>query len=87
MLFTFPVGMHFPVVSCLEHDYRILRFTGCGLYGCFGFVVILGLFIISGIADSLPVVSCVFWVNSLIINSIHFCWFACFLSESGFTGF
>ena len=37
---------------------------------CFGFI--LGLFLISGIADNLPVVSCVLLDNSLIINGIHF---------------
>jgi hypothetical protein len=37
-------------------------------------VVMLGLLFISGFAGLLPVVSCVFGVNSLIINGIRFCW-------------
>ena len=58
MLFTFPVCMQLLVVFCLEHDSWILSFTGCGvLYGCCDFVVILGLLLISGIADNLPVFS------------------------------
>ena len=56
-----------------EHDFWILRFTGCGLlYGCCGFVVILGLLIISSIAGFLPVFSWVLIDKSLIINAIHF---------------
>ena len=57
---------------CLEHDSWIIRFTGCGLYGCCGFVVILCLLLIFGIADSLPVVSWVLLLKSLTINTIHF---------------
>ncbi len=59
-------------VFFLEHDFWILRFTGCGLYGCCGFVVILGLLLISGVAGLLPVVSWVLIDNSLIINTIYF---------------
>ena len=37
-----------------------------------GFVVILRLFLISGIADNFPVFSWVLALKSLIINTIHF---------------
>ena len=43
-----------------------------GQMGVGGFMVILGLLLISGIADNLPVFSCVLIDKSLIINTIHF---------------
>ena len=53
--------------------------------GSIGFI--FGIFIISGIADNLPVFSCVFGVNSLIINTIHFCRLWVFLSGTRFLDF
>ena len=48
MVFTFAGCVHMPVgIVCLEHDYRILGFTGFGLCGCCGFIVILDLLFIS----------------------------------------
>ena len=90
MVLIYPVCMHLPVVFCLEHDFWILRFTGCGLFGWCVFVMCIHIWfcrvrkragaegqpkrLFSGL---FPVFSWFFRVNSLIINTIHFCWFVC----------
>jgi hypothetical protein len=57
---------------CLQHDNRILGFTGFGLCGCCGSLFIFGLLYFSYFTGFLPVISRLFWCNSLIINAIHF---------------
>ncbi len=69
MLFTFPVCIHFLVVYCLEHDMLDFGIFFMWVAGCYGFFVILGLLLISGL---FPVFSCVLALKSLIINTIHF---------------
>ena len=78
--------MDFPVCGfCLEHDFWIFRFTGCGLFGWCVFVMCIHIWFCrarkragaegqpKGLFSGLfPVFSWFFRVNSLIINTIHF---------------
>ena len=73
--------------GCRRYNLRqkiFLYVSACGFWLC---LVILCLLFISGFAGFLPVVSWVLALKSLIINGSRFCRFACFLSESGFSGF
>ncbi len=68
-------GIRFCSFACffvLIRVFWILRFSGCGLRGCCGFSFIFSFWVISGFAGFLPVVSCVFGFNSLIINGDQF---------------
>ena len=79
MLFTFPVCRHFPVCFCREYDISDFGIFLMWVAGCLGFIVILCLFLISGL---LPVVSCVLIDNLLIINDIPICRLCAFSSWS-----